>query len=400
MKISLLTGANDPSYALPLLAALISKGVHVDFIGNDEMESAEAVKNENVTFLNFRGDQNPNATVQKKIVRILKYYIKLIRYAAFTDSKVFHILWLDKFVYFDRTILNTYYKILGKDLVFTAHNINAGDRDGYDNVFNRLSLKFMYRVMDHIFVHTERMKKQLNEEYGISQSNITVIPFGINNYVPSTRISSVEARGKLCLEREATTILFFGNIAPYKGLDQLILAFNKIVDMTRKTRLIIAGQINKGSEQYWNRVQLMIGGQGVDACIVKNIDFIPDEEVEIYFKAADVVVLPYRSISQTGVLFLAYNFGLPAIVTDVGSLREDVIEGETGFICNPDDPDDLADKINLYFKSDLFRNLERNREKIKEWAKNKHSWEIVAEKTYKVYEACHGIRRSEEVGVI
>ncbi|MCI0564409.1 MAG: hypothetical protein MN733_38545, partial [Nitrososphaera sp.] len=131
MKISLLTGAHDPSYALPLLSALTLKRVHVDFIANDEMQGAAAVRNANVTFFNLRGDQNPNTAIQKKIARILKYYYELIKYAVTTDSKVFHILWLNKFPYFDRTILNIYYKLLGKSLVLTAHNINAEERDGY-----------------------------------------------------------------------------------------------------------------------------------------------------------------------------------------------------------------------------------------------------------------------------
>src|SRR5262245_24944430 len=97
------------------------------------------------------------------------------------------------------------------------------------------------------------------------------------------------------------------------------------------------------------------------------MEFIPDEEMELYLKAADVTVLPYTRIFQSGVLFLAYSFGLPVIASDVGSLREDVVEGETGFICKPEDPIDLAKTIERYFASTLYRELDSRREQIRDY---------------------------------
>ena len=97
-------------------------------------------------------------------------------------------------------------------------------------------------------------------------------------------------------------------------------------------------------------------------------------------------VLPYTLVFQSGVLFLSYSFGLPVIASDVGSFREDIIEGETGFVCKPCDADDLANKIETYFKSDLFRALDRRRPKIRDYAIGRNSWEVVSEKTAQVYE--------------
>src|SRR4030043_111506 len=101
MKASLLTGGNDPSFALPLMSALAIRGVNIDFIGNDQMENNKAVRNENVNYLNLRGNQIENAPIRAKILRIMKYYYRLLKYTAQTDSKIFHILWLNKFTYFD-----------------------------------------------------------------------------------------------------------------------------------------------------------------------------------------------------------------------------------------------------------------------------------------------------------
>ena len=86
-------------------------------------------------------------------------------------------------------------------------------------------------------------------------------------------------------------------------------------------------------------------------------DYIPDEETELYFKAADVLVLPYRHIYQSGVLFLGYSFGLPVLAADVGPLKDEIVEGKTGFVFRPEDSVGLATTIEQYFASDLFANL-------------------------------------------
>lgn len=357
----------------------------MDFIGSDEMIGADILRDERVLFLNLRGDQNEHAGVSEKIWRILKYYGGLVKYTAETKSKIFHILWLNKFVYFDRTFLNIYYKILGKKLIFTAHNVNAGERDNNDGFLNRISLKIMYGIMDHIFVHTAKMKCQLVKEFNVSGDKVTVIPFGINNSIPNSSISRTEARGRLAIRGGEKVMLFFGWIAPYKGMDQLLLALMKVRGKLGDWKLVIAGQIKKGCEKYWERIEKLIENNGLEDRVIKKIGFVANDEVEVYCKGADILILPYRKLFQSGVLFTAFYFGLPVIASDVGSLREDIIEGETGFIARAGDPHDLAEKIDFYFKSDLYRHLEENRKKIRVCANEKHSWDIVGEKTVAVY---------------
>jgi len=383
-KIALLTGGKDPHYALGLLSGLISHDIHIDFIGNNEMQKDELVRKQNVTYYNLRGDQDPFASITEKVIRVLKYYVNLLKYAAQSDSQLFHILWLNKFIFFDGTVLNAYYKLLGKKLVFTAHNINSRERDENDHLLNRLFLTCMYRLVDQIFVHTEKMKSQLIEDYGVSQNKISTIPFGINNIIPKSGLTKSEARKQLNLSEKDKIILFFGNIAPYKGLEYLVEAFVHIRKQIDGVKLIIAGQI-KNCEPYWVHVQRVINDHDLREHIVARIELIPDNEVEIYFKSADVLVLPYRHIFQSGVAFLAYNFGLPIVATDVGSLKEEIIEGKTGYVCRPDDPDDLADKVNNYFNSDLFRNLEVERDIIIKYANEKYSWGNIGEITYSIY---------------
>jgi glycosyltransferase involved in cell wall biosynthesis len=278
-----------------------------------------------------------------------------------------------------------YYKYLGKKIAFTAHNVNAGKRDSNDSLLNRLSLRIQYWLADHIFVHTEKMKSELLEDFGVRDCAVTVIPFGINNAVPNTDLTPEQAKQRLGIREGERTILFFGRIGRYKGLEFLVAAFQEIVARTTDYRLIIAGKPKRGSEKYWGEIQRTISGDVTRGWVIHNSEYIPDEDTELYFKAADVLVLPYTQLSQSGVLFLGYSFGLPVIATDVESFREDIIEGRTGLLCKPCDPVDLAKTIEAYFESDLFKNLNDRRQEIRDYARARYSWDVVGEMTRNVY---------------
>jgi glycosyltransferase involved in cell wall biosynthesis len=180
-------------------------------------------------------------------------------------------------------------------------------------------------------------------------------------------------------------MLCFGQIVPYKGLEYLVEAFSELAKRDETYRLIIAGKVKQGQTEYWNRIRRKIDDSETQSQIVQRIEHIPDEEVELYFKAADVLIVPYLNIFQSGVPFLAYSFGLPVIATDVGSLRQDIVEGRTGFVCQPRGSSDLARTIDKYFESELFRNLENRRLEIKEYANERYSWDKVAAITTAVY---------------
>jgi len=367
-----------------MAAALTSVGIHVDFVGSDDLSVPELLANPRLNFLNLRGDQREDTSTKAKVLRVLKYYARLIAYAAKAKPKLFHILWNNKFQLFDCTLLMLYYKLLSKRVVFTAHNVNAGKRDQNDSWLNRISLKIQYNLCDHVFVHTDRMKSEMTSEFRIPESKVSVIPFGINNTVPSTSLSSAEAKRQLGTSGGDKALLFFGNIAPYKGLEYLISAFAELLNKDRSYRLIIVGK-PKGSEGYWKQIHQRIARSGIRDRVIERIEYIPDEETELFFKAADVLILPYTRVFQSGVLFLGYSFGLPAIASDVGTLKEEIIEGQTGFVFKPQDSSDLASKIDKYFRSELFRDLETRRAEIKAYANERYSWDKVAAVTTSVY---------------
>ncbi|MGH9357241.1 MAG: glycosyltransferase, partial [Terriglobia bacterium] len=234
-------------------------------------------------------------------------------------------------------------------------------------------------------VHTEKMKSELLENFGVDERVVTIVPFGINNSVPNTDLTPEQAKQRLGSRASEKTILFFGRIGPYKGLHFLVDAFQTIAARNADYRLIIVGEPKRGGEKYMDEIRRTIDRDANRERVIQKIEFIPDEDTELYFKAADVLVLPYTDLFQSGVLFLAYSFGLPVIATDVGSFAEDVIPGRTGFLCRPRDPVGLAETIENYFESDLFKDLDSRRQEIQDYANATHSWDVVGQMTREVY---------------
>ena len=384
LQIALLTAGRDKPYALGLGPALADNGIIVDFIGSDLVEGREVREHPLIRFHNLR-NQAEDASLWTKMTRVLVYYARLIAYAAGSEAPLFHILWNNKFEHFDRTILMAYYRLLRKRILFTAHNVNAGERDGNDSWLNRLTLRCQYQLCDHIFLHTERMRRELIDGFGVAPERATVIPFGINNTLPSTSLTPDAARRHLALEPEDQVLLFFGNIAPYKGVHVLVSALQKLIPHHPRLRLLIAGR-PKGSEAYWSEVREQIQSAGLTNVVREHIEYIPDERVEVFTKAADALVLPYTHVFQSGVLFLGYSFGLPVIATDVGALREEIVEGETGFVCRPEDADDLARAVEQWLGSRLFAERSERREIIRAYANERYSWTTVAHITRQIYE--------------
>lgn len=386
IQVGLLTGGFDRPYAYGLTMALAAKRIALEIIGSAELDGPEMHNNPRVHFVNLYWDSRKRANVVGKILRVLSFYQRLFRYTATARPKILHILWNNKFELFDRTLLMLFYKLLGKKVVLTAHNVNAGKRDGTDSWLNRFSLKLQYQLVDHIFVHTEKMKCALSNDFQISTGKVSVIPFGINNSVPQTDLSSAEAKRILGIGKDNKTVLFFGAIRPYKGLEHLVAAFQQVALKDKNYRLIIVGQVHRKAGEYMRDIQDMIQSHPSRGQIILKPEFIPDNETEIYFKAADVSALPYTTVFQSGVLFLSFSFGLPAIATDVGSFDEEIIRGKTGFLCKASDSVDLARAIEEYFASELFMQLEGRRREIIHNANEHHSWDKVGTMTRKVYQ--------------
>ena len=379
----MLTGCQDRPYAFGLATALAANGVSVEFVGSEELDSPELQTTPGLRFLNLRARRKRSDF--ENAWNLLLYYVRLISYAVRPGPGIFHILWNNRIEYFDRTLLMLFYKAQGKRVLLTAHNVNQRKRDSNDSLLNRLTLKIQYRLVDHIFVHTQKMSEELIEEFGVPKSAITILRHPINNAFPDTALTPAEAKQRLGIQHSERTLLFLGRIAPYKGLEYLLDAFDRLGTPGVSYRLIIAGQLKKGTEGYSQEIDRLIGTAARREQILFENRFIPDEKMELYLKAADVMVLPYTEIFQSGVLFLSFTFGLPVIAADVGSFHEDVVETRTGLLFRPRDPVDLVRAIETYFTGDLFSNLGECRAEIRSYFWQHHSWNAVAQATQRAY---------------
>jgi glycosyltransferase involved in cell wall biosynthesis len=335
------------------------------------------------------GNQAPDAGLPAKVGRVASYYPRLLAFAARTDARIFHILWFRRLPVVERTLLLAYLRRLGKKLVFTAHNVDDRARDGRMGGFaGRVSLRFLYRTVDHVFVHTSRMKRELVHVFGVPEQRVTVVPLGLNDVIPMSSATRREARKQLGFGPDDRILLFFGNIAPYKGVEDLVRALAMLARDDERLRLVIAGRVrDRSCEVYWRSVEELIAELGLSTHVRKEVRYLPDAEVGLFFRASDVSVLPYRRVYQSGVLGLSYAQGLPVIAADVGSLREDVLEGETGLLHRASDPVDLAGRIQAYFASELYRDLETRCRQISDYGAERFSWATNAERTFAVYES-------------
>jgi glycosyltransferase involved in cell wall biosynthesis len=149
------------------------------------------------------------------------------------------------------------------------------------------------------------------------------------------------------LNENSLVLLFFGYVRKYKGLDILIEAFPKILSQNPNARLLIVGEFYDDPKEYFELIKKF----KVENKVKVVNQFVPNEEVAKYYQSADVVILPYRSATQSGILNVAYGFHKPVIVTNVGGLAEFVDEGKTGFVVEPNAPDAIVDGVNKFLSS-------------------------------------------------
>lgn len=160
---------------------------------------------------------------------------------------------------------------------------------------------------------------------------------------PVEREEAIEYLG---LNSSQRYMLFFGLIRDYKGLDLMLRAYADSRFRKMNVKLIVAGEFYSGSEKYFELEKEL----GLEGMVIWKSDFVPDSQVRYYFGAADIVVQPYKSATQSGVTQIAYHFEKPMLVTNVGGLAEIVPDGQAGYVVEPDERQ-IADALVDFFRS-------------------------------------------------
>ncbi len=253
-------------------------------------------------------------------------------------------------------------------LVVTIHDIENHPGETHKS---RGLLGFLYRRLfrsaKKLVVHGEALRKQLQvvSPELTRRSRVTAIPHGV--------FSLYRTWDDPAVQEEPYTVLFFGRIAPYKGLEDLIAAQPRVTAAVPEALFVIAG--SGRFEPY----RQLIREPGVFEIHNR---FIPNSEVPRLFRRAAIVVLPYVEASQSGVIPIAYDYGKPVVATRVGSLPE-VVEEQSGILVDPGRPEQLAEAI-----ISLLKDPERRRllgEGARLIGQTRLSWKNIAAQTARMY---------------
>lgn len=256
-------------------------------------------------------------------------------------------------------------------------NVEPHERHLTDKPFNRYYL----RSVDGFVYMSEQVHGELRE-YTSAPALFSPHPL-FENF--GERVARSEACVRLGLDPAVGYVLFFGLIREYKGLDLLLEAWAELKrnGHTAGRRLIVAGEFYAAREPYLR----LIADNGLQEDVLLHDRFIPDELVKYYFSAADFVVQPYKTATQSGVTQIAYQFCVPMVVTRVGGLAEIVPDGRVGYVCEST-AKGVAGAIVRMYEGDA---LERFRLNCLEERK-RFSWEEMCDRIVQVYRLVAGTR--------
>ncbi|NKQ39727.1 MAG: glycosyltransferase family 4 protein [Methanosarcinales archaeon] len=280
------------------------------------------------------------------------------------------------FVFF--TITKLLKKFTNVKILYICHDVLPHERTKID----KFLIKIAFKGADYFIVHSKedydnlikitsnaKVKQSILPKYDIfnikkQEIKNSSLAYNSKNYMQLKK----DAQKYLSIKENKKIILFFGIIREYKGLMYLIKAIPKIINKI-DVCFLIAGEFWDDKNKYVNEIKKL----GIENYIKIFDTYIPDKEVGMYFSVADVVVLPYVSATQSGIVQIAYSFEKPVIITNVGGLPDVVDHGKTGIIVESENSEELANAIIDYFNNDKEREFVEN---IK--IKNKEfSWDIL-----------------------
>jgi glycosyltransferase involved in cell wall biosynthesis len=246
-------------------------------------------------------------------------------------------------------------------VVFICDNVVPHEKHPGDEIFTR----YAFNAVDYFIVQSDAVERDLLQFW--PNATYAKAPHPVYNIFGSPA-DKQQARRQLGITAERV-MLFFGYIRKYKGLHVLLDAMNLLKE-SKNIHLLAIGECYDDERQYRDQISVL----QLQDRVTLHTEYIPNDRVGLYFSAADVVILPYLSATQSGIAQIAYNFDKPVIATRVGGLSEVVIDGVTGLICSPGDAAAMANTIRRFFEekheAQFITNVRHE--------KKKYTWEAMA----------------------
>ncbi|MBY0586999.1 glycosyltransferase family 4 protein [bacterium] len=387
LHVWILDPANlTPFYSLALGSALVSHGASVRFVTSrfsydPDLEIPPEI---DVQLHYFPGADRWDrfGATSRKIYRALRYpldhrrLVRLIDRGEWKQPDVVHLQW-SRLPMFDRSLVAKLKK-KGIKVVHTVHDVEPL----YEGAADMSGLGRVYQNCDALIVHTEANRRDLLERYpAIDVRKVHVVPHGpLQADACPADGDRAKARAALGISADARVALNFGSIKPYKGLDLFVSAMPMVVQNVPQAFLLLAGRPARPADAP-DMTILQSRGIGHRA----DLEFISNKDTWKYYMAADVVVLPYLNITQSGVLLSSMAFGKPAIVTAVGGLPEVIRPGQTGWVVPPENVPALAEAISDAL-SDPDR-CDRMGLAARQDVLERFSWQAIGRETVRIYQS-------------
>lgn len=357
-------GGSHHFYLFGQSIGLIKNGIEVRLFTNDITEDPN-IKGLKICHY-YKGIFGRKSKIFAGILYIFGSIRSIIGAKCFGASIChYHLFHVNMLVVFDLMLS----KLLGMKVVYTIHDVVSNLDKTKSN--NKL-IVFVLRNANMLITHNEFSKSQMLELFkGINQE-VKVVPHG--NYLPFIveEKDVASSREYLKVPKDKKVVLFFGMIKRIKGLDILLDSLSEVKKHHPDILLLIAG---KTWEDDFELYQKIIDRNNLNKnCIIHN-KYIPSEDVGHYFKSSNLTILPYKRISQSGVLLMAMSYNSVVLTSDLPPFTELITDNKTGFVFESENVQSLSDKIIDIFNQD--NQIEMVRNNGKELIKSDYNWDKI-----------------------
>ena len=366
-------GSSHHFYLFGQAEGLLKNDVALSLYTNNETPSPE------INGLKFFAFYKDIFKSKSKIISGIKWIIGTVFSVSHARSSGisifhFHIFYTNVLVLFNLLVV----KILFGKVVLTVHDVSSFSNSSNSSIIGNL----IYKLTDKIITHNEFSKSEIINVNANLSSCISIVPHG--NYTPFINIQYDKEKSKeqLGIPNNRRILLFFGMIKKVKGLEVLLSALKGVVKQNPDILLVIAG---KPWENDFSTYQKIIDENNLSKYVLLHTKFIPQEDVEHYYCASDLVVLPYKKIYQSGVLMMTLSYERPALVSDLAPIKEIISNNVNGFLFKTENVCDLTAKLNSILGNEGL--MEQVRVKGTELINTKYDWSEIGRQTKQAYQS-------------
>lgn len=321
---------------------------------NDDVEmevylsdNTELPKDKVYSVKTVRGFKNAYiGSAVNKAINYLKALYQLYRYIDKNNFDIIHLQWF--------SLPWIEWMFVGKlakkhKVVITVHDVIPFD----NRPFEMMTLDMIYSRADILLMHTNSGKELFKKNYK-ANTPISIITQGFCSKSDYKRIDNAKAKEHFGISENSIVFLYYGTIRPSKGFDILIKAIHKAHEINDKVYLLAAGAFHKINE---SELRTLVKNELSKEFSTVNFEFVPQNEEQWYFSAADVLCLPYLEVTQSGVAQLGLMYELPIIATDVGEMKDVCKDGVNGLIVEKNSVEDLTDKMIQIANNEGYRDM-------------------------------------------